>query len=83
MKINPEWKEPVFGMRIRANYDPPPIPNRAFDWSAYDDSTYDGAPDSKNRHDIGWGRTEEEAVADLWRLLTERAEAEEPEEPQP
>lgn len=26
---------------------------------------YDGAPDSPTRHDIGWGTTPDEAVADL------------------
>jgi hypothetical protein len=46
-------------------------------WSALDDDTYDGAEDSSNRHDIGYGATEEEAIADLMRLLQEKAEYEE------
>lgn len=51
---------------IRTTYDPPPIPTwRQFAWSAIDDDTYDGAEDSSTRHQIGWGATEEEAIADL------------------
>jgi hypothetical protein len=51
---------------IIANYDPPPIPVRKFDWSAVLD-TYDaGDP-------IGWGRTRDEAVADLEEQLTDLA----------
>lgn len=43
-------------------------------WSALDDDTYDGAPDSATRGEIGYGRSEEEAIADLMRLKAERAE---------
>jgi hypothetical protein len=42
----------------------PPIPDRRCDWSAVTDD-YDGAPDSSNRHQIGFGRTEQEAIDDL------------------
>jgi hypothetical protein len=49
--------------RIIAKYDPPPIPDRRFDWYAVTDE-YDG-PGSP----IGHGRTEEEAVADLRQQL--------------
>lgn len=46
-------------MKIRTEYVYPPIPIRDHDWSAVDDDTYEpGCP-------IGWGRTEEEAIADL------------------
>lgn len=46
-------------MKIVAYYDPPPIPDRRFDWSALDYDSYEpGCP-------IGRGRTEEEARADL------------------
>jgi hypothetical protein len=45
---------------IITTYDPPPIPFRGCDWSAIDDRTYDG-PGSP----IGYGRTEDEAIADL------------------
>ena len=34
-------------------------------FTAIDDDTYDGAPDSKTRSQIGLGATAEEAVADL------------------
>jgi hypothetical protein len=50
-------------MKIRTEYVFPPIPDRRFDWSAIDDDTYDGAPDS--HCPVGRGRTEIEAVADL------------------
>lgn len=56
-------------MKIKTHYDPPPIPWRSFDWSAWDDSTYDGAEDSGNRHQVGHGRTEAEAIADLKNIL--------------
>jgi len=46
----------------------PPIPDRRFDWCAY----HDGHPEEH----CGWGPTAEEAVADLYRLDAERAEAE-------
>jgi hypothetical protein len=38
----------------------PPIPFRGFDWNAIDDDTYDGPGCPQ-----GFGRTEEEAIADL------------------
>jgi hypothetical protein len=47
----PDWIKTVF--------EYPPIPWRNFDWCAYDDRR--GADDSP----YGWGRTEDEAVADL------------------
>ncbi len=43
-------------------------------FTAYDDDTWDGAEDSRNRHYIGFGATPDEAVADLHRLLEEVAE---------
>ena len=52
-------------MNIKTEYDPKPIPSRAFDWSAYDEETYDGAEDSSTRSLVGYGATKEEAVADL------------------
>ena len=58
-------------MKIKTNYEYPPIPIRDFDWSAVDDDTYDGAEDS--HCPIGWGRTEEEAIADLMQQLLENA----------
>lgn len=52
--------------RIIATYDPPPIPIRNHDWSATLDGYDAGDP-------IGWGRTREEAVADLEEQLAEQA----------
>jgi hypothetical protein len=57
-------------MKIRTDYWPKPIPTNRFDWSAVDDDTYDGAPDSGNRNQIGYGATEEEAIADLLEQLS-------------
>ena len=60
-------------MKIIATYAPPPIPDRNFDWSAIDDDTYDGAEDSRTRNQIGYGRTEDEARADLLAQLEDAA----------
>ena len=46
-------------MKIRTTYVYPPIPHRCFDWAAIDDDTYEGGGP------IGYGATEEEAIADL------------------
>lgn len=56
-------------MKITTHYVYPPIPLRQFDWMAIDDDTYDGAEDSRTRSQIGYGRTEAEAVADLCEQL--------------
>lgn len=48
----------------------PPIPTRKFDYSAVDDDTYDGAPDSHCPH--GTGETADEAIADLFEQIDER-----------
>ena len=41
-----------------------------FQWVAYDDETYDGAPDSSRRaRAIGTGDTEQEAIEDLQEQL--------------
>lgn len=42
-------------------------------WTAVDDDTYDAA-DTIYSHMIGYGATEEEAIADLERLMREVAE---------
>ena len=50
-------------MNIRTWHEYPPIPVRDFDYGAVDDDMYDeGGP-------IGWGRTPEEAIADLLEQL--------------
>lgn len=46
-------------MRIVTHYVFPPIPVRTMDWSAVDDDTYD------YDQPVGWGATEQEAIADL------------------
>lgn len=56
-------------MKIRTDYWPKPVPTNRYDWSAVDDDTYDGAPDSGNRNQIGYGATEQEAIADLMEQL--------------
>lgn len=48
-------------MKIRTHYDPKPIPDRQYDWTAIDESTYDGSPGQP----VGYGSTEEEAIQDL------------------
>lgn len=58
-------------MAIRTDFIYPPIPDRRFDWCAVDDDTYDGAPDSGTRHEIGYGATEQEAIDDLKRVVNE------------
>jgi hypothetical protein len=52
-------------VKIKTDYWMKPIPTRNFDWSAIDDNTYDGAPDSSNRNQVGHGATEQEAIANL------------------
>ena len=55
-------------MTLVTAYDPPPIPPRQFDWSAWDSDTYEpGCP-------LGFGRTEQEAIDDLLAQIAERDE---------
>ena len=54
----------INGWTIHTSNVLPPIPDRRFDWSATEDN-YDGAEDSSNRYQIGYGRTEQEAIDDL------------------
>lgn len=58
-------------MKIKTHYDPPPIPVRTFDWSAYDDDTYSG----DEGQPLGRGRTEEEAIADLLQQIEGETDA--------
>lgn len=55
--------------RVRVNYWAKPIPDCQFDYAATDDETYDGPPCP-----VGFGATEEAAIADL----LEQLEANEP-----
>lgn len=50
------------GRKIVTDFDPKPIPNRRFDWTATFDG-YDGSEESNEP--IGRGATEKEAVGEL------------------
>lgn len=60
----------INGVKIHTSFDYPPIPVRSMDWLAVTDN-YDGAEDSSNRHQIGHGATEQEAIADLMEQMEE------------
>jgi len=50
-------------VNIQTRHDPArPV---GFRYSAIDSDTYDGAPDSKTRSQIGFGESEVEAIEDL------------------
>jgi hypothetical protein len=49
-------------MKIITSFDFPPIPDRRFDWLAYDEGWEPGAP-------LGRGATREWAIADLLEQL--------------
>ena len=57
-------------MRPVATFDNPPIPDRRWDWSAVDADTYGGDAGEP----VGYGRTEQEAIADLLRQIAELEE---------
>jgi hypothetical protein len=63
-------------MNIRVEEDLSGFAPRDCRYSAHDDDTWDGAPDSRNRWHVGYGATPAEAEADLRRLLDEIAEME-------
>jgi hypothetical protein len=52
---------------IRTQHVFPPIPIRRYDWSACRDGNEEGGP-------YGWGRTKEDAIADLLETERERRE---------
>lgn len=52
-------------LKIRTDHWDKLGPVRSFDWTAVDDDSYDGADDSSNKHKIGYGASEAEAVLDL------------------
>lgn len=60
-------------MKIVTQHDPKPIPTRAFDWSATTDNydaSYEGPEDGWVANEpVGYGATEEAAVADLKQQL--------------
>lgn len=63
------------GMKIRTRYDPKPISTNRFDWTALDEDTYDGSPDSLTRGEVGYGASESDAIEDLLILLEENRNA--------
>jgi hypothetical protein len=54
----------VTPVKIKTHFVYPPIPDRRFDWSAVDDEIYDGEGCA-----IGYGPTEQAAIADLLEQL--------------
>ena len=62
-------------MNIKTYHSKPPIPSKGqFDWTAIDENSYDGAPDSVTRHLIGYGITEQQAIDDLKEKLHDNIE---------
>jgi len=59
-------------MNIKTEHVCPPISIRCYDWRAVDSDTYDGAPDSPTRHQVGYGSTEQKAINDLKEQLSEQ-----------
>lgn len=53
-------------LKIVTDYSPPPIPTKAYDWSAVLDDYEPGAP-------IGWGATQAAAIRDLIDQLEDEA----------
>ena len=59
-----------FNIDPRYEYEPNAAAIDGMGWHCIDDRTYDGAGSNM----IGWGKTKEEALADLVRLFEERAD---------
>lgn len=67
----------INGIRIRTDFEYPPIPVRSFDWSAVDDDTYDCDCDQDGFFTscpIGHGETEQAAIEDLLEQIEDRRE---------
>jgi hypothetical protein len=58
-------------VRIAVHEDTTGFAPRDCRYSATDDDTYDGAPDSRNRATVGYGATPAAAIADLLELLAD------------
>ena len=54
-------------MTIKTSFVYPPIPIRSFDWQAFEDGYEPGDA-------LGWGATEEEAIADLLSIISQPKE---------
>ncbi len=55
----------VLTLKIKTDYWAKPIPLRQFDWEAVTDNYEPGDP-------VGYGKTKNEAIADLLELLADR-----------
>lgn len=56
---------PLVGLdKIKTTYVNPPVPSRSFDWVAFIDGREEDGPH-------GWGKTEQEAIADLKDIIEE------------
>lgn len=65
----------INGIRIRTEFEYPPIPVRDMDWSAIDEDTYDVDCDEDgffSTSPVGRGATEQEAIADLLEQIEDR-----------
>jgi hypothetical protein len=61
-RVNKQMPKRQYVRDIRLTFEQPPIPLRQWDWRAM----HDGDDEEPSRH--GWGRTPEEALADLKRV---------------
>jgi hypothetical protein len=59
------------GLNIRISPLDPPFGR--FNWTAIDDDGYDGAPDSKTRHQLGFGETKEKAIKHAYPVNARRS----------
>jgi len=62
-------------VKIRTSHVMPPISCRTMDWAAWDGDTYDADCDERgyfSTSPVGWGPTEEAAIADLIEQINER-----------
>jgi hypothetical protein len=58
-------------MNIRTIHICPPIPNRNYDWCAYDNDKFDA---ENSDSVVGYGSTKEEAIADLLQQIEEASD---------
>ena len=65
----------INGIRVRTEFEYPPIPVRDMDWSAIDEDTYDVDCDQDgffSTSPVGRGATEQEAITDLLEQIEDR-----------
>jgi hypothetical protein len=61
-------------LKIVTHYWPPPIPDRRFDWHAVTEDYEGGDGYDEPGSPVGYGRTKDEAVADLNEQLEDEGE---------